>query len=299
MKAQELIEKNPIYNSTYEQMLAYQYGYLGGYVFKTYVRKKRPSEDSNLYQDLVSNTIAQPICRYVVDTINDVLFEPGIKRDLKFCTPEGSYIDPNNTDWAQLMCLDADLNNRTLDSFMEQVGDLTSIYGHCWVFVDMPKEGDANFGRPYVVAMDPLKVWDWEWEWFGGKPMLKYVKILETEDQDNWYVKCFHLGTPDSPSNWINYRIGKNVNKNDVEVIGEGFYPAGMAIPAFIAYGRRDPRSIDVGISDIDAACDAQREHYKLECEAYTSIQFAKTIIRADKGVAIPVHAGAIVRASQ
>jgi hypothetical protein len=143
MNANDLIHKSPIYNAIYEQMLAYQYAYLGGNIFKTYVRKKRPSEDSNLYIDLVNNTVAQPICRYIVDTINDVLFEPGVKRELKFCTPTGAYIDPKNTEWAELMLLDADLQNRSLDAFMEQVGDLTSIYGHCWIFVDMPKEDEG------------------------------------------------------------------------------------------------------------------------------------------------------------
>jgi len=299
MNTKDLIHKNPIYNAIYEQMLAYQYAYLGGYIFKTYVRKKRPSEDSNLYLDLVQNTVAQPICRYIVDTINDVLFEPGVKRELRFCTPEGVALEPDNIEWSQLFILDSDLNNRSLDGFMEQIGDLTSIYGHCWIFVDMAQQGDANFGRPYVVAVNPLNVWDWEWEWFGGKPMVKYVKILESEDKDDWYIKCYHLGTPDTPSYWVSYKVGKNVSKNEATEIGRGEYPAGMAIPGFIAYGRRDPRTIDIGVSDIDSASDAQREHYKLECEAYTSIQFAKTIIRADKGVAIPVHAGSIVRASQ
>ena len=152
MKAKDLIHKNPIYNAIYEQMLGYSYAYLGGYIFKTYVRKKRPSEDSNLYLDLVQNTVAQPICRYIVDTINDVLFEPGVKRELIFCTPTGQKINPDTMEWSELFLLDADLNNRTLDGFMEQVGDLTSIYGHCWVFVDMPVEGDSNYGRPYVVS---------------------------------------------------------------------------------------------------------------------------------------------------
>jgi hypothetical protein len=72
-----------------------------------------------------------------------------------------------------------------------------------------------------------------------------------------------------------------------------------MSIPVFIAYGRKDPRQLDVGVSDIDSASDAMREHYKLECEKYTALQFAHTIIRADKGISIPVHAGAIVRALQ
>lgn len=299
MQSQDLIHKNHIYNALYEQMLAYQYAYLGGYVFKTYVRKKRPSEDSNLWQDLVNNTVAQPICRYIVDTINDVLFEPGIKRILKFCTPDGTYIDPNNTEWSQLFLLDCDLQNRSLNSFMEGVGQLSSIFGHCWVFVDMPQKTEGNLGRPYVVSMSPLNVWDWSWEWFGGKPLVKYVKVLESEDKHNWYIKCYHLGTSTTPSYWISYRVGKSVSQNDVEELGRGEYPAGMALPAFIVYGRRDPRSMDFGVSDIDSASDAQREHYKLECEAYTAIQFAHTLIRADKGVAIPVHAGAIVRASE
>jgi len=189
----ELLKRNPIYSSIYNEMLAYQYAYLGGLPFKMFVRKKRPSEDSTLYLDLVSNTIAQPICRYIVDTINDVLFEPGIKRNMQFCTPTGQAIEPKNTEWADLFLLDADLTNRSMNGFMESIGDLTSIYGHCWVAVD----------------------------------------------------------------------------------------------------------TIDLGISDIDGASDAMREFYKLECEKYTALQFAHTLIRADKGISIPVHAGAIVRANE
>jgi len=298
-KAQELIHKNSIYNATYEQMLGYQYAYLADYTFKTMVRKKRPSEDSNLWRDLVNNTVVQPVCRYIVDTINDVLFEPGIKRELNFATPSGQYINPENCEWADLFLLDADLQNRSMNSFMEYVGQLTSIYGYCYVGVDMPQESEGNLGRPYTVAINPLDVWDWKIDYFGGKPMWTYLKLKESEDNNNWYIKCFHLGTPTTPSYWISYRVGKMVSKDEVEVTGKGEYPAGMAIPLFIAYGRRDPRRIDLGISDIDCATDAQREHYKLECEAYSALQFARSLIRADKGVTVPVHAGSIVRATE
>lgn len=303
MKTSELLKRNAIYSAIYDQMLAYQYAYLGGYTFKQYVRKKRPSEDSNLWQDLISNTVAQPICRYVVDTINDVLFEPGVKRNLQFCTPQGSYIDPKNTEWVDLFTLDADLNNRTMTAFMEQVGDLTSIFGHCWVAVDMPQANEGNLGRPYVCAINPLDVWDWEFDYYGGRPILKYVKIKEMEEEDSYYIKCYHLGSATEPSYWQSYEVEKGANgvnpEKPAELIGEGTFPIGMSIPVFIAYGRRDPRSIDIGVSDIDAATDAQREHYKLECEAYSALQFAHTLIRADKGITIPVHAGAIVRASE
>lgn len=303
MKIKDLMKRGKIYESTYQQMLSYQNAYLGGIVFKQNVRRKRPSEDSVLYLDLINNTVAQPICRYVVDTINDVVFEPGVKRNLTFCTPTGAYIDPRNCEWADLFTLDADLQNRTMTGFMEQVGDLSSIFGHCWVAVDMPKNTDGNLGRPYVVAISPLDVWDWEWEWYGGKPILKYIKIKEAETDDCYYIKCYKLGDNGTPSSWRSYEVEKTLsNQNpdaDAELESAGYFPPGMSIPVFIAYGRKDPRIIDLGVSDIDAATDAQREHYKLECEAYTSIQFAKTLIRADKGVAVPVHAGAIVRAPQ
>jgi hypothetical protein len=297
----ELLKHNPIYDTIYMQMLSYQYAYLGGLTFKQSVRKKRPSEDSTLYQDLVANTVAQPICRYIVDTINDVLFEPGIKRNLQFCTPQGKMIQPETNEWIDLFQLDCDLTNRSMNGFMENVGDLTSIFGHCWVAVDMPQATEGNLGRPYVCSISPLDVWDWEFDYYGGRPMLKYVKIKEMEEVDCYYIKCYHLGDATTPSYWESYEVPKGPGKETqpAKKIGGGVYPAGMSIPVFIAYGRRDPRTIDIGVSDIDSASDAQKEYYKLECEKYTALQFAHTIIRADKGVSIPVHAGAIVRATE
>ncbi len=297
----ELLKRNPIYSSIYIQMLAYQYAYLGGISFKQNVRKKRPSEDSTLWLDLVNNTVAQPICRYIVDTINDVLFEPGVKRNLQFATPQGKAIAPETNEWIDLFTLDADLTNRTLTSFMEGVGDLTSIFGHCWVAVDMPQATEGNLGRPYTCAISPLDVWDWEFDYYGGRPMLKYVKVMEMEETDCYYIKCYHLGDATSPSYWESYEVEKGPGKetNPAKLIGSGVYPAGMSLPIFIAYGRRDPRTIDLGVSDIDSASDAMREYYKLECEKYTALQFAHTLIRADKGISIPVHAGAIVRANE
>ena len=303
MKNRDLMFKRDIYQSVYQQMLGYEKAYAGGLAFKQSVRRKRPSEDSTLYLDLISNTVAQPICRYIVDTINDVLFEPGVKRKLAFCDSSGNYIDPDNCYWSELFLLDADLNNRSLNSFMEQVGDITSIFGHCWVAVDMPQEQDGNLGRPYAVSISPLNVWDWEFEYYGGRPMLKRVKVVEMETPEAYIIKCYYLGDSANPSGWQQYEVEKNAISSrldaEAELIAEGTFPPGMSIPLFIAYGRQDPRIIDLGISDIDSAADAQREYYKLECEAYSSIQFAKTLIRADKGVSIPVHAGAIVRAQQ
>ena len=71
MKNSELLARSGVYDAIIMQMVGYQQAYLGGYIFKQSVRKKRPSEDSQLWNDLIKNTVAQPVCRYIVDTINE------------------------------------------------------------------------------------------------------------------------------------------------------------------------------------------------------------------------------------
>jgi hypothetical protein len=300
MRNKDLLHRCPVYTSIYPTMADYQMAYLGGTAFKRQARKKRPSEDEKIHVDVITHTVAQPICRYIVDSVNDLVFEPGIKRNVRFATSEGINLEPDTQDWSELFQLDADLCNRSLDSVMESIGQMTGIFGHAWVFVDMPKNYEGNLGRPYVCVINPIDVWDWKFEYYGGRQILQYVKVKEFEEHDCYYFKCYYLGDAATPSRWESYRVEKQDNaENDATLIDTGDFPAGMSIPGFIAFGRRDPRRNDVGVSDIDNASDAQREHYKLECEAYQSIMFAKTIIRADAGVKVPAHAGAIVRAIQ
>ena len=297
MKNKELLHRCPVYTSIYQTMSDYQMAYLGGTAFKRQARKKRPSEDEKIHIDVITHTVAQPICRYIVDTINDVLFEPGIKRTLRFATPEGQPVSEEAAEWSELFQLDADLDNRDMNSFMERVGQLTGIFGHAWIFVDMPTYNEGNLGRPYVCVVNPMDVWDWDFEYYGGKQLLKYVKVKEFEESDCYYFKVYKLGDASTPSSWESWKVEKEDNSDgEATLLAKGDFPAGMSIPGFVAFGRRDPRRNDVGVSDIDNASDAQREHYKLECEAYQSLMFAKTIIRADPGIKVPAHAGAIVR---
>lgn len=300
MKNQQLLRKCATYSNIEATMRDYESAYLGGLTFKSRVRKKRPSEDEKLHTDVVNNTAALPVARYVVDTINDTVFSEPIYRDLEFATPEGVEIDNDAlTDWSELVCYDADLSYRSMDQFMAQVGELTSIFGHCWVFVDMPAQGIP--ARPYVVALSPLQVWDWAFTEVNGRYIPSYIKVCEYEDNYEYHFKCYYLGTTTEPSYWCSYRVSRAgaVSDAEAEKTGEGYYPPGMSIPGFLAYTRRDTRSFEIGVSDIDSASDVQRELYKLETEAYQSIQFAKSIIRADAGIKIPAYAGAIVRANE
>lgn len=298
-----LLHRNPIYVATEYQMLSYQLAYLNGEMFKRNSRRKRPSEDATLHLDLIQHTVAMPITRYVVDTINDVVFEPGVKREIMFAGESGGALPADSQDWAELFELDADLTNTNLNGVMEHVGDLTSIFGHCWVFVDMPNYGGqvVENARPYVCPVSPLNVWDWEFITVRGLNIPKYVKVLERETPECYYIKCYYLGTATTPSYWESYEVEKKDKNGDMDIMpfDTGEFPIGMSIPGFIAYTKRDPRRFELGISDIDVATDVQREVYKLECEAYQAIQFARTLIRADSGIKVPAHAGSIVRATE
>ena len=298
MKNSILLRKCATYSTVEGTMRDYQAAYLGGMAFKDRVRQKRPSEDQKLHYDVVANTAALPIARYVVDTINDTVFSQQIERDLEFTTPEGREIEDGPlTEWTELVLYDADLNNRSMNQVMEQVGELTSIFGHCWVFVDMNSSEQGNSYRPYVVPVSPLMIWDWQFTTVNGRYIPSYVKVLEYEDNYCYYIKVYYLGTKTEPSRYEAYKIDKLANVDaDTAPYAVGNFPPGMAIPAFIAFTRRDTRFHDLGVSDIDSASDVQREVYKLETEAYQSIQFAKTIVRAAPNIKVPAYAGAIVR---
>jgi hypothetical protein len=300
MKNSVLLSKNPIYISTQFTMQEYQNAYLGGLIFKKTVRQKRPNEDEKLYNDVINNTTIMPVSRYVVDTINDTVFSQPVIRELRFANPNGTEISEESTEWTDLIIYDADLSNRDMNSVMENIGELTSIFGHCYVFVDMPSVDQGNAGRPYVVAISPLDVWNWNYVSVNGRMILGYVKVKEYEDEYCYRFKCYHLGTTTKPSYWESYKVDKTIDLNaEATLIDTGTFPPGMSIPCVVAYTRRDPRLLDIGISDIDTSSDTQREIYKLECEAYQSIQFARTLIRADAGVKVPAHAGGIVRAAE
>jgi hypothetical protein len=301
MKVQTLLHKNGLYKATEMTMNGYQLAYLANDSFKRQSRLKRPSEDENIYNDIVKHTTAMPVCRYVVDTVNDVVFEPGIKRQLQFANPiDGRVMNPESQDWSELFQLDADLTNTSLSGVMENLSDLTSIFGHAWCFVDMPEAqpGYETMIRPYVVPVSPLNVWDYELKNVRGVMMPEYIKVLERETPDCYYFKCYFLGTKSTPSYWECYEVEKDENhENDVMPHATGTFPLGMSIPAFLAFTKRDPRRFDLGISDIDIATDVQREVYKLETEAYASIQFARSILRVDPSIEkVPAFAGGVIQ---
>ena len=63
---------------------------------------------------------------------------------------------------------DADMEGRSLNSFMKDVSTWASVFGHCWIMVTKPNLGFATRAeemaagiRPYVSMLTPMNVLDW------------------------------------------------------------------------------------------------------------------------------------------
>jgi len=293
MNRKDLLKQHSIYTATRATMHSYMDAYLANDNFKRTTRVKRPSEDVKIYEDLIKNTGLMPIARYVVDRINDTIFETGQTRNIQFVNDSGSLL--TTPDWAKLFMMDTDFANNDMTATMANANVTASIFGHCWLMVDKP----TMDSRPYVNIISPTQVWDWEYENYNGKSFLSEFKVVEQETDDCYYFVIYKLGDNliGTPTSWERWEVSKTNEKKQPELLNYGQLPQGMSIPVVQLFARRDPRISDIGISDIDSSVDAMREIYQLETESYSSINFSKSILRVAPSIkTVPAFSGGIVR---
>lgn len=289
MNKQKLLHEHSIYRRMRSHYQSCMDSYLANNDFKRSTRLKRPNESAKSYDDLIKNTTLLPISRYIVDRINDTIFEPGQQRLLNF-VGTGQQTQP---EWAQLFCLDIDLAGNDIASFMSHANIMSSIFGHCWISVDRT---DME-SRPYAQLISPLQVIDWEFENYSGRRFLTKIKILETDTDDCQTYIIYRMGNQMEPTSWERWELEKGHMDKEPMLINEGQLPAGMTIPVIQLLARTDPRLGDIGISDIDSSVSAMREIYQLETESYLSIIYGKSILRVSPSIkTVPAFSGGIVQ---
>jgi hypothetical protein len=282
------------------QMQSYRNGYEGGPAFKNMTLIKRPSEDAALFRDKLLNVSVMPICKSIVDEIVDVIFEEEPQRHPAFLS-RFTNGDVGIPDWYHDFVRNADLNGESFTSIMEQAASLAGIEGWSWVFVDLPAEVAKN-NRPYLSVCSAEHVIDWKYWTEYGRQYLEYLKVIEYQDADTSIYKIWYAGDSKNPTYCERYLVKHEHMVNQEDQIGpldSYTLPMGVPIPAVQVIARPDQRRNDLGVSDLQEAVDAQREIFKLECEAYDSIRFSKPIIRAAAGLRIPAGGGGIVRADK
>jgi len=237
--------------------------YIGGDEYRKAGHLTRYSMETNEgYSARLAATPLDNHCRSVISTYVSFLFRQDPYREF------GSI--ENNLNLEPFL-KDADLDGRSLESFMKDVAIWSAVFGHCWVIVAKPnvnagtRAGELEQGvRPYLNLLTPLTVTNWEWRrQASGAYTLDYIKYVEDVNDTRSVVKEWTLDT-------IKTSV---VNHESRELEEEYEEPNGLGlIPAVIAYSTRSPVR-GFGSTQVGDIADHQKKIYNEYSEIEQSIR--------------------------
>lgn len=259
----QLVKGNSIYLEYQPRWKYLLESYMGGEEYRQAGHlTKYQLETEAEYQARLRSTPLENHCQSVISVYISFLFRENPDREFKELE-----MLPELKDFLE----DADMDGRSLNSFMKDVAVWSSVFGHCFVMVTKPDVGavtradEVAMGvRPYVSLLTPMVVLDWQWTRMpSGRYELVYFKYIEDINGD---IRVIKEWTPETI-------ITSTVDiKNDViketvtEVNGLG------KIPVVIAYnGRSVVRGI--GVSDITDIADMQKFIYNSTSEVEQTIR--------------------------
>ena len=153
---------------------------------------------------------------------------------------------------------DADLDGRSLNSFMSDAQMWSGVYGHAWIMMDKPAvtgntKADelAQEIRPYLTLITPENVLDWNYERAAsGRYELSMLKVREWISGDKSFIRI-----------WEKEVIkGYEVEGDEAKLVSNDVNPLGI-IPAVCLYGNRSPIR-GIGHSDITDVALMQKAIY-------------------------------------
>jgi len=258
-----LISGNELYD-TYQPRWRYLLeSYLGGETYRDAKHLTRYQlETDGEYTARLNNTPLRNDCYSVVSIYKSFLFREAPYRE--YGTIEGL---PELEDFLK----DADMDGRSLNSFMKDATTWASVFGHSWIVVTQPNVGATTREeqrmqgvRPYLNLLTPLTVLDWQYTRSpNGRYELAYFKYLEDVNQSIRVVKEWRKDTIKTSV----VDVDNNVIQEEYEEVNE----LGV-IPAVCMYNIRSTVR-GVGVSDLADIADLQRFIYNATSEVDQSIR--------------------------
>ena len=237
--------------------------YMGGQEYKdgSYLTRYQ-LETAAEYQARIYSTPLDNHCASVVQVYNSFLFRE--EPDREFGSLDNS---PAVLDFLK----DADLDGRSLNSFMKDVATWASVFGHCWILIAKPNVGAITLAdelaqgvRPYLNLMNPLAVTDWHYTRNRvGQYELDYFKYIE-EFTDS--AQTIRIWTADTIRTIVVDTKRQQIQEDYTVANGLGY------IPAVCAYNMRSNMR-GIGVSDITDIADSQRMIYNINSEMEQSIR--------------------------
>lgn len=258
-----LVSTNLLYLENKERWKFLLDSYIGGDEYRSggYLTRYATESDKE-YRNRLSATPLDNHCRSVISVYTSFLFRK---------EPDREFGNLSNNINLENFLADADLDGRTLDSFMKDVAIWANVFGHTWIIVAKPQSNAATRAgelaqgiRPYVNLITPLTVTDWRWfREPSGAYTLEYLKYIEEVNDTFSIIKEWTLDEI----------ITSQVNHNNHELVGELREPNQLGrIPAVIAYATRSPVR-GIGASAISDIADHQKKIYNEYSEVESSIR--------------------------
>ena len=261
----KLISGNETYNRTKKRNIFLYHSYMGGDVYKKgeYLTKY-VNESESEYEERIRVTPLDNHAAGVIGLYNSFLFRT---------PPHRTWGRLENDPTIHPFQLDADLEGRSLNSFMKDVNTYAGIFGHSWVIVSKPntnartRADELDQGvRPYLSIVSPLVMLDWNYSRSAsGHYVLDYVKYIEEQTEDTQVIKQWY------PEVVLTHTV--DINKNEVlntvtETNGIG------VVPAVCVYSSRS-HARGVGIPLINDIVDLQRAIYNEYSEIEQNIRLS------------------------
>ena len=276
MTRQELEKTHKHYDAFKDGWLFYRRSYLGGQFYRDGNYLLQHSFESNAtYKRRKEISYYYNYCTPIIDIFISYLYRRGPERSYGALSPEP--VPPRRPRTLfDSFWWNCDFEGSTLDQFIREAQKAASIYGRVSIIVDTPRvqastqaEAIEQDLRPYLVLITPEMLLDWRYaREANGKPVLVFVKILETEDTDENGIayKDYRIWTCNK---WELWRLRKN--SSAPELIGSGDVPLGE-IPLVNLYNKRMGMRMN-GISDIQDIAHINKNIYYLCSDAKEIIE--------------------------
>jgi len=206
-------------------------------------------EDKTEYQKRLDLTPLDNHCKNVINIYSSFIWR---------LPPTRNFGDLVEDQALKSFLKDADMDGRSLNSFMSEAQMWSGVYGHVWLIMDKPAviantraDELAQEVRPYLTLITPENVFDWNYERSAnGRYELTMLKVREWIDDDRSFYRIWEKDTIK----------GYEVIGEEAKLIEKMDNPLGI-IPAVCLYGNRSPIR-GIGHSDITDVAYMQRAIY-------------------------------------
>jgi hypothetical protein len=252
----EITYTHPDYDDHKDQWEFHLRSYLGGEHYKdgNYLVRYL-NEDKTEYARRIDLTPVDNHCANVVHIYSSFLWKQA---------PTRNYNSLDGSPVVEQIAKDADLDGRSLDTFMKEAGIWASVYGHVWIVVDKPKSTAGTKAeelgqgiRPYLNLYTPENVFDWKWErTASGRSKLTYLKLREEIIRENATESKVYFRV------WTEETVKLYEVSNDTErLVEEMDNPIGVIPAVYVPTARTASKGI--GKSDIADIAIMQKAIYQ------------------------------------